>query len=355
MDKYKIDSHKLIYHIPRVYEWLEGKNIYPIYMEVSPSGACNHRCLYCGLDFMGYKPNYLEADILKERLSELGGLGLKSIMYAGEGEPFLHPEMVSIIEHTKESGIDVALTTNGVLLKKEIVEKVLINTEWIKVSINAGTRETYAKIHQSKPDDFDKVVENMDFASEIKKGNNYKCILGMQLVLLPENHHEVVFLAKLARDIGMDYLVIKPYSQHPQSKTNTYNSIKYSDLEHLSEELGNINSDDFSVVFRSNAMGKWDNNHRSYDHCLALPFWSYIDASGNVWGCSVYLGDDRFKYGNIYEETFKDIWESKVRQDSLSWVEEKLDVSRCRVNCRMDEINRYLGELKNPSNHVNFI
>ena len=102
-------------------------------------------------------------------------------------------------------------------------------------------------------------------------------------------------------------------------------------------------------------MGKWDNNHRSYDHCLALPFWSYIDASGNVWGCSVYLGDDRFKYGNIYEETFKDIWESKVRQDSLSWVEEKLDVSRCRVNCRMDEINRYLGELKNPSNHVNFI
>ena len=355
MDKYKIDSHKLMYHVSRVNEWLNGESVYPIYMEVSPSGACNHRCSYCGLDFMGYKPNFLKANILKERLSELGELGLKSIMYAGEGEPFLHPEMVSIIEHTKESGIDVALTTNGVLLRKEIVERVLINTEWIKVSINGGTRETYAKIHQSKPDDFDKVVDNLSFAAEVKKDNDYKCVLGMQLVLLPENHHEVVSLAKLAREIGMDYLVVKPYSQHPQSKTNKYSTIKYSDFDYLSERLEKISSDNFGVVFRSNAMKKWDNNHRNYEHCLALPFWSYIDAGGNVWGCSVYLGDDRFKYGNIYEKTFKDIWEGEERQNSLSWVAENLDVTRCRINCRMDEANRYLWELKDPPAHVNFI
>ncbi len=355
MDKYKIDNHKLMYHIPRVYDWLKGKKTYPVYMEVSPSGACNHRCLYCGLDFMGYKPNYLKSDILKERLSELGDLGLKSIMYAGEGEPFLHPEMVSIIEYTKKSGIDVALTTNGVLLRKEIIERVLINTEWIKVSINGGTKETYAKIHQSKPDDFDKVIKNLGFAAKIKKDKGLKCVLGMQLVLLPENHHEVVSLAKLAREIGMDYLVIKPYSQHPQSKTNKYSTMKYSDFDHLTEKLDKINSNSFDVVFRSNAMKKWDNNHRNYEHCLALPFWSYIDASGNVWGCSVYLGDERFCYGNIYENRFKEIWEGEKRQKSLWWVENELDTNQCRVNCRMDEINRYLWELKNPSEHVNFV
>jgi len=355
MDKYKIDSHKVLYHVPRVYEWLEGKDIYPIYMEVSPSGACNHRCTYCGLDFMGYKPNFLKTEILKERLSELGALGLKSIMYAGEGEPFLHPEMVSIIEHTKESGIDVALTTNGVLLKKEKVERVLINTEWIKVSINGGTRGTYAKVHQSKPDDFDKVIVNLSFAAEARKLKGYKCVLGMQLVLLPENKHEIVSLARLARDIGMDYLVIKPYSQHPQSKTNKYSTIKYSDFEYLSEELETINSDSFSVVSRNNAMEKWDNNHRNYERCLALPFWSYIDASGNVWGCSIYLGDERFYYGNIYKNSFKEIWEDERRQKSLEWVASELDTSQCRVNCRMDEANRYLWELKNPPEHVNFV
>jgi len=165
----------------------------------------------------------------------------------------------------------------------------------------------------------------------------------------------VVSLAKLAREIGMDYLVIKPYSQHPQSKTNKYSTMKYSDFDHLTEKLDKINSNSFDVVFRSNAMKKWDNNHRNYEHCLALPFWSYIDASGNVWGCSVYLGDERFCYGNIYENRFKEIWEGKKRQKSLWWVENELDTNQCRVNCRMDEINRYLWELKNPSEHVNFV
>ena len=52
MDKYRIDSHKLVYHVSRVNGWLNGENIYPIYAEISPSGACNHRCSYCALDFM---------------------------------------------------------------------------------------------------------------------------------------------------------------------------------------------------------------------------------------------------------------------------------------------------------------
>ncbi len=102
-------------------------------------------------------------------------------------------------------------------------------------------------------------------------------------------------------------------------------------------------------------MKKWDENVRGYSRCLALPFWSYIDAGGHVWGCSVYLGDERFLYGNIYENSFQEIWKGKKRADSLGWVEKKFDSSHCRVNCRMDEINCYLWRLRNPVEHVNFI
>lgn len=355
MDKYRIDGHKLIYHVGRVHDWLEGKIIYPIYMEASPAGACNHRCTYCGLDFMDYQPRYLDTGLLRERLSELGELGLRSIMYAGEGEPFLHRDMAALINHTEKSGIDVSVTTNGVLLKKEVTDDILGNTEWIKVSINGATQDTYAKIHRCRPEDFDRVIENMSYAAELRKNNGYSCTLGMQLLLLPENCHEAVTLAELARDIGMDYLVIKPYSQHPQSKTTIYSSIKYSDYEYLADELAKFNTSDFSVIFRIHTMKKWDEGERSYSRCLALPFWSYIDAGGNVWGCSIYLGDERFLYGNIYEQSFREIWEGEKRLQSLCWVQEKLDVSDCRVNCRMDEINRYLWELKNPPAHVNFI
>ncbi|GJQ57656.1 MAG: radical SAM protein [Candidatus Scalindua sp. AMX11] len=355
MDKYRIDSHKLIYHTSRVNEWLNGENIYPIYMEISPVGFCNHRCSFCALDFMKYKKRYLDTHILLERLSELATLGIKSVMYAGEGEPLLHEDIIDIINHTKKVGIDVALTTNGVKLSESFAKSTLDNISWIKVSINAGTRDTYAKIHRCRPDDFDKVIENMSRASKIKRENGYSCTLGMQLLLLPENQHEIVLLAERARDIGMNYLVIKPYSQHLFSDTDKYRDIKYRDYTHLAKTLSSLTTKEFHVIFRINTMEKWDNGERSYENCQALPFWSYIDAGGGVWGCSAYLGDERFLYDNVNERSFREIWEGEKRAKSLQWVQDKLDVSECRVNCRMDEVNRYLWELKHPLDHVNFI
>ena len=355
MDKYRIDSHKLIYHVPRVNDWLNGKLVYPIYMEISPTGACNHRCTFCALDFMAYQKRYLDAPLLMERLSEMGRLGLKSIMYGGEGEPLMHGQIAEIINHTKKSGIAPALTTNAVLLTESISEKILGTMEWMKVSIGAATKETYAKIHRTRQDDFDIVIRNLASAAKIRQKNGYKCTLGMQILLIPENKDEVVSLANLARDIGMDYLVVKPYSQHPMSKTSKYKDVKYGEYLDLADRLAGIRANDFNVIFRANTMSKWDKSEKKYDHCLALPFWSYIDSGGNVWGCSVYLGDERFLYGNIYENTFKEIWEGEKRMKSLKWVEEELDAGKCRINCRMDEINKYLWDMKNPPEHVNFI
>lgn len=354
-DKYRIDDHKLMYHVGRCADWLNGKLIYPIYMELSPSGACNHRCTFCGLDFMGYKKRFLDTKILKLRLSEMGLLGVKSIMYGGEGEPFLHKDMSEIINHTKGSSIDVAVTTNGVLMNKEIVQKTLSNIEWIKFSVNAGTIETYSKIHRTKVEDFDQVINNISYAVNYRKLNNLKCALGIQMLLLPENEGEVLTMAKIAQEIGVDYLVVKPYSQHISSITHKYSDISYEKYQYLAKELALFNSKIFNVIFRTETMKIWDKGERSYDRCLSNPFWSYIDSGGNVWGCSVYLGDERFKYGNIYDNTFKEIWEGVKREESLHYVETELDVKECRINCRMDKINRFLWELKNPPEHINFI
>ncbi|MFH1131034.1 MAG: radical SAM protein [Pseudomonadota bacterium] len=355
MKDYRIDSHKLLFHVGRVNSWLEGKTVYPIYMEVSPSGACNHRCTFCGLDFMEYERRFLDWEIFRERISELGRLGLKSMMHGGEGEPLFHKKIVSIVEHGKKCGIDQAFTTNAVLLTPETAEKILPHTEWIKVSLNAGTRETYGTIHGTKERDFDVVFKNIRAAVEIKKKNGYGCVVGIQMILLPENRNEAVTLAEIARDVGVDYLVIKPYSQHPSSCTTKYANVSYEQDLHLAESLEKLCTPDFSVIFRIRAMQKWDEAEHPYRRCLALPFWSYIDAGGNVWGCSVYLQDERFLYGNIYDNTFQEIWEGEKRQKSLEWVENELDPCDCRVNCRMDEINRYLWELVHPLAHVNFI
>jgi len=354
-DKYKIDSHKLNYHPERVGEWLKGRTVYPLYMEISPSGTCNHRCIFCGLDFMGYQKRFLETELLEKRLDEFARLGLKSVMYAGEGEPFLHRDMVRIILHTKAVGIDVALTTNGTLMSPEVSRQILGSVEWIKVSCNAGSPETYGRIHGTRADHFERAMGNLEQAAKIRAEQGSGCTLGLQTLLLPENAHEIESLAARCRDIGLDYLVVKPYSQHPQSNTEAYKEIEYSRYEELGERLRAYSTDAFSVIFRSRTMQKWDEKTKPYSACLALPFWSYLDAGGNIWGCSVFLGDERFCYGNIYENSFEEIWTGERRGKLMDWFEREFDPSACRVNCRMDEINRFLWELRNPPAHVNFI
>lgn len=355
MDRFRIDSHKLIYHVGRVNDWLKGKDVYPIYMEIAPSGACNHRCTYCALDYMEYKTRFLDTRLLKERLSEMASLGVKSIMYAGEGEPLLHKDIADIINYTKKAGIDVAITTNGVLLNEDLAERTLGEITWIKVSINGATKETYAKIHKTHPEDFNRVLKNLFYLVRLKESRGYKCTLGMQLVLLPENYKEVILLAHKAKGMGMDYLVVKPYSHHPFSKTTRYKDIRYGKFLPLADKLAALNTDKFNVVFRINTMKKWDEGARPYKHCYALPFWAYIDAGGDIWGCSAYLKDERFLYGNIRMATFKKIWQGSRRRRLLKIAERKLDTKNCRVNCRMDEINRYLWDLKHLPRHVNFI
>ncbi|HOX21918.1 MAG TPA: radical SAM protein [Elusimicrobiales bacterium] len=354
-DKYGIDSHKLNYHLGRVCAWQAGENIYPIYAEFSPSGACNHRCVYCGLDFMQYKPRFHDAAIITKRIAEMGRLGLKSIMFAGEGEPFLHPEMPRIANAAKAAGVDVAFTTNAVLFTPDKCDACLKSITWLKVSINAGTPETYAKIHGARAEDFNRVFENMAYAVRLKKKKKLSCALGMQLVLLPENRREVGLLAAKAKKIGLDYLVVKPYSQHPKSKTKIYSGVKYSGGEQLAGSLEKYNGGGFSVIVRLNTMKKWDQADKGYKRCLALPFWTYVDSAADVWGCSMFLGDDKFRYGNLYKNTFREIWEGSRRKKSLAYVGNRLDASHCRVNCRMDEINRYLWRLQTPPEHVNFI
>jgi cyclic pyranopterin phosphate synthase len=363
-DKFGIDGHKLIYHPRRVADlmdvgsdWDKAREIYPLYLEVSPVGACNHRCTFCAVDYIGYSTGMLNVDIFADRLMEMGGLGVKSIMYAGEGEPLLHKKIVELVDATKQAGIDVAFTTNATVLNDRFIEMALPSVSWIKVSINAGCKETYSRIHRTKDADFPRVLKNLERAVISKRNRNLGCVIGAQSLLLPENASEMVQLAKICRDqLGLDYLVIKPYSQHMFSETRVYESLGYASMLSLEQSLAELETDEFSVVFRSNAMRKYDREDR-YPTCSATPFlWAYVMADGEVYSCSAFLLDERFKLGNINEHSFKEIWEGDRRRKNFELVRKTLDIKECRKNCRMDEANRYIHLLESGSiPHVNFI
>ena len=371
MDKYRIDSHKYMYHPAHAGTLIsylsdqtnqEAEQAYksqlPLYIEVSPVGACNHRCTFCAVDYIGYKSVFLDFDIYARSIDSVANKGVKSIMLAGEGEPMLHPRIADIVNYTKSAGIDVSFTTNGTRMTESFIESSLKNISWIKVSFNGGNPETYAKVHRTKEDDFEKVSKNISTAVAYRKKHGLDCAIGLQALLLPDNSESILDLCRHGKELGVDYVVIKPYSQHKFSNTQKYRDIDYSEYLSLGDELEVFNDEGFNVVFRSNTINNWQNkSDNRYCKCFATPStWAYIMADGSIYSCSAYLLDERFRLGNINDIAFQDVWCSEKRLEHSRFVLNELDIAECRVNCRMDQVNRYIDAVVNHKlPHQNFI
>ena len=352
MDKYRIDSGKIQWHPRRVAEvmeadtWEKAKKVVPIYWEITTSAACNHRCTFCSVDAIGYPAILMDTVILVDRMKEAKSLGVKSVMFGGTGEPLLHKSINHIVRAAHEFGLDAAFTTNGVLLDK----LTSINyCKWVKVSLNAGTKESYAAIHKTDEKDWDKVWKNIKYAV-LRKGN---CALGVQCVVLPENYLEMDNLARLSRDAGADYLVLKPYSQGTFSLVKR--NINYERMQTYLKTLPlSYNSDSFEVIYRANAIQQESEAHH-YDKCRATPnLWTYSMADGRMFSCSAHLLDDRFCIGNLNRQSFQEIWEGEGRRKNWELMQ-SFDIKQCRLNCRMNGANIYLDQLANGIPHNNFI
>ena len=178
-----IDTTKLQFHPIRTAQvlqadtWEKAKDIYPIYVEVSPVNHCNHNCNFCGVDYYISKDSRIDVDIYAERIKEMSELGVQAVMMAGEGEPLLHTGISKLVKDTKDVGIGVGFTTNGVALTKRFIDESIRYIDWIKVSFNAGSRATYAQVHRCKERDYNTVIENIGYAV----ANKGECDIGMQI------------------------------------------------------------------------------------------------------------------------------------------------------------------------------
>lgn len=361
-DAWGIDSHKLHLHPARVAQWLEAdswdkaKKIYPIYWEITTSAACQHRCTFCSTDAIGYPTILMDAPILIERMKEAKTLGVKSVMFAGTGEPLVHKRIPDICAGAKDAGLDYAFTTNGALLsdKLGLPKKGLLGATWIKISMNAGTKDTYAKVHRTDERDWDVVWRGIKSLIATRNTTGAKTTIGVQCVILPENAYEMGFLAQRCIDEGVDYLVLKPYSQATFMLSHTYENIDYMAMRDFLQGVAQMSTKEFQVIYRHNAMTNEITKKHGFDKCRATPFmWVYSMADGRVFTCSAHLLDKRFCIGNLNENTFQEIWEGEKRRENWELMRE-FDIKQCRLSCRMAGPNKYMQQLVSQQ-HINFL
>ena len=351
MDENRIDSHKLIFHPGRVNQWKRQGDCFPIYVEIGLTSRCNHRCIFCALDWLGHRNGDIDKTILISALKDMADHGVKAIMFAGEGEPLLHGDAPDFIKTAGEFGIKTALTTNGVLLDSKKAEAILPYLSWIRFSVNAGDAEQYAEIHGTRPDDFNRVMKNIENAVKIKNRQKLDVDIGVQVLMLPESIQGITSLAQRVKCIGVDNFQVKPYSKHPKSKNEIIvNDEIYNDFE---KTIQSFESPSFKVFFRKHTIQRMQAGF-GYTHCHGLSFFALVTTQAHVIPCNLYYERPEMIYGNLAQESFSEIWKGDRRKNVMETLSGK-GIKECRKGCRLDAVNHYLERIKYPGPRDDFI
>ena len=349
----RIDDHKLIFHPERVAGWLATGDCFPVYVEIGLTNRCNHQCAFCALDWLDHKQAavFIDREVLLRNLADMAAHGVRSLMFAGEGESLLHRDAAEFIRAAHGHGIKVALTTNGVPFGPRLAAQALPHLSWVRFSVSAGTPETYARIHQTQADDFARVLSNIASAARLKKEGRLDVDIGVQMLLIQDNAHEATLLAEQVKKAGADNLQIKPYSHHPNSRNEFV--VDYSRYDALEAELAAFADPSFTVFFRRNTIQRIRAGFE-YDTCHGLPFFALVTATGDVIPCNLFYGDADATYGNLNDRLVSEIWRGEKRRAVLETLRHK-GIASCREACRLDPINRYLHRVKHPESRDVFI
>ena len=345
-----LDGTKLIYHLDRVNNWIKGCSVAPILVEISPVGVCNQGCIFCAYEYLKKNATRLDAGRMKEILLEFSRMGVKSVFFSGEGEPLLHPDLLSMVRYAHSVGLDCALNTNGILLTKELSQKLLRYLSWVRFSINAATPESYARIHRAKKSDFARLLRNLQDAALVKRKQRIETSLGIQLVYIKQPVSEIIKLAAFLKRNGLDYFAIKQFNKHPLINFNIHTSKK--DIERLRKAEA-LADEDFYVTVRESF--DLERQKRNYKRCFGLDFFAEIKCDGGVYPCGPLLGIKEYCYGNIYKDNFAKIWSGVRHRQVINRIYRHLDINSCMPNCRLHSVNQFLWKLKETPAHVNFI
>lgn len=364
-----LDGHKLQWHKERLNAWLRGERIAPITIDCALTRACSFNCIYC---YGNLQENNIGKSLSKDQifsfLDDAAEIGVKGISFVSDGESTCSPHLKDAIIYGKGNGIDMALGTNGFLLRDRELPEMLPNLTYLRFNISAGSPMMYAKIHGVSVKEYYKVCKTIGEAVKIKKDKGLACTIGLQMVLMPEYKDEVIPLAQLGAELGVDYLVIKHCSDDENNQLGVRYD-KYFDLIDLLKTAESLSTPEFTVK------AKWSKilsgGKKMYSKCYAGPFMIQMSGSGLVAPCGFLFNDkykDKFHIGNITEHRFKEIWQSDRYWDVMKYITSPEFDTRtdCGTLCLQHKVNEYLWQIKEfgkeieePTNerpqHINFI
>ena len=310
-NKLILDGQKLNWHKDRVDAWLRGERIAPITIDMALTRACSYNCYFCYATLQDNDGSRMTKDVISRFMDDAAEIGVKAISFVSDGESTVSKHLNHAIIYGKQNGLDMALGTNGFLLKDEKLPDILPCLTYLRFNFSAGEPKRYAEIMGTKEENYHKVVNTVKEAVKIKKQNNLDVTIGLQMVLQPKDVDQIIPLVKLGKEIGVDYTVIKHCSDDEDGSLGVdYDGYHEEHVVNTLKEAESYSDENYLVK------AKWSKilsgGLRHYDKCYGTPFIFQISGSGLLAPCGKLFNEkyESHHIGSIVDTSFKELWES---------------------------------------------
>lgn len=174
------------------------------YLRISLTERCNLRCFYCmppeGIALRA-RSEFMQAEEIDTIVGEFVTMGVNKVRLTG-GEPLIRKDIDIILRNLAKHPVDLAITTNGVIVDRFIDLFKEVGLKNINLSLDTLDKGKMERI--TFRDHYDRILSNLDLL--INKGFNVKinCVL-----IKGTNDDEIIDFINLTKDKNIEVRFIE--------------------------------------------------------------------------------------------------------------------------------------------------
>ena len=272
---------------------------------------CNLNCSVCAVRSQRRlaKDRVMPLDEYKQLLTNLPPQ-INLFTPTGFGEITLHPDFEAVIDETKKRFPNVALSTNGTLIKDHL--ETLLRVNWVTVSLDASNPEQYMRVRGV--DLWSQVIDGIRMLIEANHPH-----LALNFVAREETIGDIPSFMDLAHGLG-----VKTVNLLPLVDTKTWRSYD-----------GDLTT---SVLYgRNKGLNVSVTNRGLGAFCISFWVNFVVDIDWNVRYCCVIPPEPA---GNLKEQSWSEIWYGEKMMRRRSQIASKKPPKTC-VDCPANKPDRY--------------
>lgn len=173
-----------------------------------PPKICTYSCIYCQIgktfELAKDRKEFYKVEEIKEqvfkKISELKKQKerIDFLSFVSDGEPTLDKNLGKEIELLKDTGIPIAVITNGSLINLPDVKRDLLKATWVSFKIDAADEKIWKKVNRPHPD-----LSLKDILKGIVEfSNKYKGSLNTETMLIDGINTDKKHIKKIANFIA---------------------------------------------------------------------------------------------------------------------------------------------------------